>query len=118
MRAKIVLACASGEQSKTVAERFGVSMMKVGKWRQRYLDQGVTGLHDELRPGRPRSYNDEEVANVINLVLQTKPNDGSTHWSIRTGVYALWQQRRESPNQRYNVGCKHVQSSLIAKTIS
>jgi putative transposase len=71
MRAKIVLACASGEQSKTVVERFGVSMMKVEKWRQRYLDQGVTGLHDELRPGRPRSYNDEEVSNVINLVLQT-----------------------------------------------
>ena len=84
MRAKIVLACASGEQNKTVAERFGVSMMMVWKWRQRYLDKGVTGLHDELRLGRPRSYNDEEVANVINLVLQTKPDDGSTHWSTRT----------------------------------
>jgi putative transposase len=59
-------------------------MMMVEKWRQRYLDKGVTGLHDELRPGRPRSYNDEEVANVINLVLQTKPDDGSTHWSTRT----------------------------------
>ncbi|MFN9545610.1 MAG: helix-turn-helix domain-containing protein [Cyanobacteriota bacterium] len=47
MRAKIVLASASGEQNKTVAERFGVSMMMVGKWRQRYLDKGVTGLHDQ-----------------------------------------------------------------------
>lgn len=84
MRAKIVLACASGEQNKTVAERFGVSMMMVGRWRQRYLDKGVTGLHDELRSGRPRSYNDEEVANVINLVLQTKPDDGSTQWSTRS----------------------------------
>jgi putative transposase len=31
MRAKIVLACAGGDQNKTVAERFGVSMMMVGK---------------------------------------------------------------------------------------
>ena len=58
--------------------------MMLGKWRQRYLDKGVTGLHDELRPGRSRSSNDEEVANVINLVLQTKPDDSSTHWSTRT----------------------------------
>ena len=83
-RAKIVLACASGEQNKTVAERFGVSIMMVGKWRQRYLESGVSGLHDELRAGRPRSYNDEEVARVINVVLQEKPDDGSTHWSTRT----------------------------------
>jgi len=84
MRAKIVLACASGEQNKHVAERFGVSIMMVGKWRKRYLDKGISGLHDELRPGRPRRYSDEEIANVINKVLQTKPEDGSTHWSTRT----------------------------------
>ena len=84
MRAKIVLACASGEQNKHVAERFGVSIMMVGKWRKRYLEKGISGLHDELRPGRPRSYSDEEIANVINKVLQTKPEDGSTHWSTRT----------------------------------
>ena len=84
MRAKIVLACAGGEQNKTVAASFGVSVMMVGKWRRRYLEKGIAGLHDEFRPGRPRTYDDEEIAKVINLVLQTKPEDGSTHWSTRT----------------------------------
>jgi putative transposase len=84
MRAKIVLACASGEQNKTVAENPGVSVMMVGKWRRRYLDRGVAGLHDELWPGRPRTYDDDEIAKVINLVQQIKPDDGSTHWSTRT----------------------------------
>jgi putative transposase len=38
----------------------------VGKWRQRYLDLGIEGLHDELRPGRPQTYEDDRVAEVIN----------------------------------------------------
>jgi putative transposase len=84
MRAKIVLACARGEQNKTVAESFGVSVMMVGKWRRRYLEKGIAGLQDEFRPGRPRTYDDEEITEVINFVLQTKPEDGSNHWSTST----------------------------------
>ncbi|MCP9859242.1 helix-turn-helix domain-containing protein [Cyanobium sp. Cruz-8D1] len=47
--------------------------MTVGKWRKRYRDLGLEGLNDELRPGRPRTYEDETVAEVINRALQTKP---------------------------------------------
>ncbi|EAQ73945.1 isrso5-transposase protein [Synechococcus sp. WH 5701] len=83
-RAQIVLACAAGETNTAVAERFCVRGSTVGKWRQRYLDLGIEGLHDELRPGRPRTYEDDRVAEVINRALQTKPTDGSTHWSART----------------------------------
>ena len=45
--------------------------------------QGIEGLHDELRAGRPRTHDDERVAEVINTALQTKPPDGATHWSVR-----------------------------------
>jgi putative transposase len=55
----------------------------VGKWRKRYIEFGIEGLHDELRSGRPRSYEDEQVAEVINRALKTEPPDG-THWSVRT----------------------------------
>jgi putative transposase len=58
--------------------------MTVGKWRKRYRELGLAGLHDELRAGRPRTYEDDQVAEVINRALQTKPEDGSTHWSART----------------------------------
>ena len=30
--------------------------MTVGKWRKRHRELGLEGLHDELRPGRPRTY--------------------------------------------------------------
>jgi transposase len=83
-RAQIVLACAAGDTNTVVAQRFGVRGSTVGKWRQRYLDLGIEGLHGELRPGRPRTYEDDTVVEVINRALQSKPTDGSTHWSART----------------------------------
>lgn len=83
-RAQIVLACAAGESNNSIAERMGLNCNTIGRWRKRYLEHGVQGLHDELRPGRPRTYDDEKVAEVINQALLTKPSDGSTQWSART----------------------------------
>jgi putative transposase len=83
-RAQIVLACGAGETNTTIAKRMGVTGMTVGKWRKRYRESGIEGLHDELRPGRPRTYEDDKVAEVINRALQTKPSDGSTQWSARS----------------------------------
>ena len=39
-------------------------------------------MHDELRPGRPRSYDDEKVAQVISRALQEKPANAA-NWSVR-----------------------------------
>ena len=83
-RAQIVLACGAGETNTSIAKRMGLTGMTVGKWRKRYRELGLEGLHDELRPGRPRTYEDDKVAEVINRALQTRPPDGSTHWSART----------------------------------
>jgi putative transposase len=83
-RAQIVLACGAGETNTAIAKRMGLSGMTVGKWRTRYRELGLEGLHDELRPGRPRTYEDDKVAEVINRALQSKPTDGSTHWSARS----------------------------------
>lgn len=80
-RAQIVLACGAGESNTAIARRMGLTGMTAGKWRKRYRDLGLEGLHDELRPGRPRTYEDDKVAEVINRALQTKPADGSTQWS-------------------------------------
>ena len=70
-RAQIVLACGAGEANTSIAKRMGLTGMTVGKWRKRYRELGLEGLHDELRPGRPRTYEDDTVAEVINRALQT-----------------------------------------------
>lgn len=82
-RVQIVLACAAGEANSAIAKRMRLSNATVGKWRQRFLEHGIEGLHDELRAGRPRTHEDERVAEVINTALQTEPPDG-THWSVRS----------------------------------
>lgn len=82
-RAQIVLASAAGESNAAIAKRLRLSNVTVGKWRQRYVDCGIAGLHDELRAGRPRSFADEQVAEVINQALHTRPAHG-THWSVRS----------------------------------
>ncbi len=81
-RAKLVLWAAQGESNTAIAERLGWSLPTVGKWRGRFVAQRLAGLHDELRPGRPRSYGDEQVAALINRVLRSKPQN-ATHWSVR-----------------------------------
>jgi len=82
-RARIILLAAQGVTNTAVADEIGISKQAVGKWRQRYLKHGLCGLHDELRPGRPRSVGDEKVAALIRKTLNTKPKDG-THWTIRS----------------------------------
>ena len=82
-RAQIVLLADEGVSNREISRRLALSEPTVGKWRTRYLGQGLQGLHDELRPGRPRSISDEEVAALVRKTLQQSPRDG-THWTVRT----------------------------------
>jgi putative transposase len=86
LRAKLVLACAAGAPNSDVAQRYEVSSATVGKWRQRFVERRINGLHDELRAGKPRTIDDERIAELINTTLHTKPVDGSTHWSVRSAA--------------------------------
>ena len=82
-RAQIVLACADGEANSSIAKRLKLTNYTVGKWRRRYRELGIEGLHEELRAGRPRSLEDERVAEVINKALNSRP-PAHTHWSVRS----------------------------------
>src|SRR5882724_4546426 len=82
-RAQIVLLSAAGTANREVARRCGVSAPVVSLWRQRYQQRGIAGLHAELRPGRPRSHSDEQVAGLLRKVLHSKPAV-ATHWSVRS----------------------------------
>jgi transposase len=58
LRARIVLACAEGEQNKQVAAKLGLDEVTVGKWRRRFVERRVDGLRDESRSGAPRTIDD------------------------------------------------------------
>jgi transposase len=82
-RCRVILRCADGAQSKSVAAELGVHEHTVGKWRRRFLKDRLEGLLDEARPGRPRTIDDDQVAAVIERTLSSTPSD-ATHWSIRS----------------------------------
>jgi putative transposase len=82
-RANIVLLSADGMSNTAIAAKLGLSGNTVGKWRSRYLAEGIQGLYGEVRPGRPRTISDEKVAALVRKTLKTRPKD-ATHWSVRT----------------------------------
>jgi len=81
-RARIILRCAEGGHDGIVAEELGVARSSVGRWRRRFLKRRLQGLHDEPRPGAPRTIKDEQVERVVIETLETTPK-GATHWSTR-----------------------------------
>ncbi len=82
-RCRVVLAAAGGASSNEIAAVLGCNSNTVSKWRVRFAQRGVDGLHDDPRPGKPRTISDEDVERVIVKTLEEQPT-GSTHWSTRS----------------------------------
>jgi transposase len=83
LRCRIVLAAADGERSIDIAERLGCTRSTVGRWRGRFAERGLDGLHDEPRPGKPRQIADEDIERAIVKTLEEQPAN-ATHWSTRS----------------------------------
>src|SRR3954452_15599466 len=80
-RAAIVLAVAGGDGVSGAARRLGVSRPTVIKWRDRFARDGIAGLGDLPRTGRPKTIDD---AQIIAATLQPPPAKlAVTHWSSR-----------------------------------
>jgi transposase len=82
LRAKILLLLADGWSYQAVADKLDTSRPTVGKWKKRFLEQGLDGLETH-RPGqRPSKLTPRLRARILDATRR-KPADGSTHWSCR-----------------------------------
>jgi transposase len=81
-RARIVLLTDEGRVASEVAELVGVSARNVYKWVWRYSEEGLDGLHERKRPGRPRTLDLDQVLEILRKTVEEDP-PGSTHWSTR-----------------------------------
>jgi transposase len=97
MRAKIILALHRGFTPTQVAEAQQTSAKSVHKWRNRYLETGLDGLHDQPRSGRPTKIDVKTIKRVLDLTTQTVPEE-ATQWSVQLmAEYAgitTWQVRQ------------------------
>jgi len=83
MRARIVLWAAEGMSNTAIAQHLPATLQTVGKWRRRFLENGIDGLLDEPRPGTSRKLGDENIERVLALTLESRPAN-ATHWSTRS----------------------------------
>src|SRR5262245_34252315 len=69
-RARIVLLAADDVANVEIAARLGVDVDTVSKWRKRFVVEGLAGLKDRPRSGRPRRFAAEVVAGVKAMACQ------------------------------------------------
>jgi len=77
LRARIVLLAAGGTANCAIAGRLGICEDTARKWRRRYCEQGLGGLADAPRPGRPRTFPAPVVAEVKALACELPAASGT-----------------------------------------
>ena len=83
LRARIVLLAAEGLRNADIARHLGVSRQTVTTWRQRYAAEGIEGLQDRARTGRPTEVDEGEI--VVSVLAPEA-------WAPKTGVRVLLEQ--------------------------
>ena len=84
LRAKIVLAAATGQQNKEIADELGTLRKTVALWRNRFAQQRLAGIEkDAPRGGRPATTKQKLAARIVKTTITQQP-PAATHWSTRT----------------------------------
>jgi len=69
-----ILLVAQGLSCRKVAQLLGDSPRAVAYWAKRFEDEGLAGLADAERPGRPRRLQPDQL-NQIDAALRNSPSD-------------------------------------------
>lgn len=100
-RVKMVLGCLDGEPVTHIAQRLNVRPNTVIDWRRRFESEGIAGLRDRPRSGKPVQYGEEFRKKVLEL-LETAPPRGQACWDgpavakrLNTSVDAVWRLLRK-----------------------
>lgn len=76
MRAQIALMAHRGETSTAIAQALSVSVQTVSHWRSRLAQQGVEGLQEVPRSGRPRSIGETQRLELLALACEPAELEG------------------------------------------
>ena len=107
-RARVVLLLADQVSGAEVARMTGYTVVQVSRLRRRFGDEGLAGLGDKPRSGRPPSITARKRAQVVAKTLKP-PGDGLTHWSSRelaavvgvshSTVHRIWKAHDLQPHR-------------------
>ena len=123
-RANIILLASKGRNNMEIARETRLGQDSVSKWRTRFVkclphlqeveakelsklkNEVILFLKDAPRPGKPRTYTDEQVIKIIDMACHSPTEYGieASHWSL---------------NQLKNVAIREgIVAEISAKTIS
>jgi transposase len=101
LRARIVLAAAEGKRNAAIARDLGCSAGTVRTWRGRFAADGIPGLFDQPRCGRPETHGPSARLAIVATVTLVPP-DGESAWS--QAMVARHLRERGLPLSRATVG--------------
>jgi transposase len=97
MRAKIIWQLAEGMSPSVIAAAQWTTAKTVHRWRNRFEAEGIEGLLERQRSGRPTVIDKKTVDKVIFFTTKRIPEE-ATHWSIelmaRYAEVTPWQVRQ------------------------
>ncbi|MFE3905089.1 helix-turn-helix domain-containing protein [Streptomyces sp. NPDC059153] len=84
MRARVVLHAARGRSNARIARETGLHLDTVRTWRDRFAQQGLPGLADRKRTGRPPTFSPLQATQVKALACQLPAESGVplSRWSV------------------------------------
>jgi len=80
LRAQIILAADRGDKTKDIAAGLDIRPATVSKWRTRFAEDGIQGLQDAPRPGRPPKYDKQTELRILKM-LDEPPPEGYASWN-------------------------------------
>lgn len=84
-RARIILRCLAGKAVNAIAQDLKIRPNTVIDWRRRFDRDGIVGLVDRPRSGKPRQYS-KEFRNQILATLELPPPRGQASWDGRRSL--------------------------------
>jgi transposase len=101
-RARVVLAAVEGERVLAIAARFDVTAATVYLWLHRFHDEGLAGLRDQPRKGRPPTYTREQVGVVVATALSDPQTLGLSFasWTLDRLAAYLTEHKGITPSTR------------------
>jgi len=88
-RAKIVLGCLGGKRNEEIADELAIRPGTVGFWRKRFAAEGLKGLQDRQRPGKPPLYPPDELRRRLLEQIEQPPPAGMATWDGGSLAQAL-----------------------------
>ena len=87
-RSQIILLAADGQTNEMIAEQLGIGQNKVGRWRNRYAQGGLSSIEKDLPRGKnhggKKTLSQARLRNkIIRMTTQESP-ENATHWTTRT----------------------------------